>query len=542
MRSKLFKCLALAGAMTASVVSIHPGAAFAAQTLPQLTGGGPALTASSYDTTITSFDGTKIAATVYVPNAPANTPVPLVVHSNPWGAHRMTQLDPKGLVEGIFYSKSEAAAKIANQNGYFLISYDERGWGDSGGTDEMMGAAYEGKDFQAVLDWAETNLGPQLARRNGQMVVGMLGYSYGGGFQLLGASLDSRVAVMVPALTWHSFVTSLGPGLPIYQPRISWAKLLRSSGQLFGNSMNPTLLSATKDIFKNGDASSSIPTLFNLAADNGPNAYCDAGFTPAPGQSTPRIPTFLVQGWQDSLFVANEAFATAQCLRNVIGSDVRVLIQQYGHTIPGQGDFPSEDGKLAVAMEQTPHCGSQSFSLPEAMYSFIDENIRGVQRSGPHVDIPVNCVTVDDNTGFVLNALPSGGTNHSVQSQDVSGTGNQATFVPLYTASGSKALAGIPHMKITITSSDSAPWAYFGIGIQRAGSRSFELLDNQIFPIHGKGSFDTDMTGVSANLASGDVIGIYASNKEKQFAYGAQPLNMPNYSFSGTFTLPPFLN
>jgi ABC-2 type transport system ATP-binding protein len=531
--------LAAAVMLAASSFCCLSGTAKAA---PPLTGGGPALAATNYDVTVTSFDGTQIAVTVWVPKSPANTPVPLVVHSNAWAGHRMSTLDPKGLVDKIFYSQSEEAAKLAYQNGYFLVTYDERGWGDSGGTDEMMNAGYNGKDFVAVLNWADAHLGPQVARRNGKLVVGTLGYSYGGGFQLLGASLDSRVAVMVPALTWNSFVTSLGPGQPTYQPRTQWAKLLRLTGQLFGKKMNPVLLDAVPDIARNGDAATSIPTLFALAASNGPNAYCDAAYTPAPGQHRPAVPTYLVQGWQDTLFNAREAYATAECLRQT-GADVRVLIQQYGHTIPGQGDFPAEDGTIAVAMEENPHCGGlRSFSLPEAMYSFIDENIRGTARSGPHVDIPANCVTVDDDNGFTLPILPTTDSiTYTVASQTVSGTGKSATFVPLYRALTGHSLAGIPHMKVTVSSTSGTPWAYFGIGIKRAGG-SPQLLDQQLYPIHGSGTFETDMVPVSMRLSPGDQVGIYASNVEKQFAYKKQPKTMPVYQFSGTFNLPQFID
>jgi pimeloyl-ACP methyl ester carboxylesterase len=453
----------------------------------------------------------------------------------------MKTLDPQGFMEKIFYKQSEEAAKIANQNGYFLLSYDERGWDDSGGTDELMSPDYNGKDFKAILDWAESNLGPQLARRNGQLVVGTLGYSYGGVYQLLASSVDNRVAAMVPALTWHAFMSGIARGLPTYQPKVSWLKLLNTAGKAFSNP-NPTFIQANSDIAKNGDASTYLPALADLVKGNGANAYCDEGVTPAPGQTRPNIPTWLVQGWQDSLLTPNEAYETAKCLRNQANNDVRVLIQQYGHSLPFTVKFPPGDGLIAIGMEENPTCGGVTFNLPQAMYSFIDENIRGAQRSGPHVDVPVNCVTVDDNTGFVVDALPTTGSSYTVQTQTVSGTGSKATFVPLYTATGSKATAGIPHMNVTITSSNNAPWAYFGIGIKRAGSRQFELLDNQAFPIHGKGSFDTDMIGVSANLAKGDVVGIYASNKESMFSYSAQPSMMPAYSFSGTFTLPEFLN
>jgi len=372
-------------------------------------------------------------------------------------------------------------------------------------------------------------------------VVGMLGYSYGAGVQLVGASLDSRIAAIVPALTWHSFPTTLAPGYPIPQPKVTWFNLLTTAGRLFGRSMNPALLSATPDIGRNGDAAAGLSALLGQTAGNGPNTYCDAGATPGPGQSLPKVPTYLVQGWQDTLFPANQAYANAQCLRNA-GNDVRVLIQQYGHTIPLQTHFPAADGTLLIAMEENPTCNGHTFNLPQAMYSFIDQNIRGAQGSGPYVDIPQNCVTVDDSTGFVLDALPVAGENYQVPSQAVNGTGSHATFIPLYTATASRAIAGIPHLNVTVTSSDGAPWAYFGIGIQRAGSRRFELLDDQVLPIHGQGHFDADMIGVSANLAKGDVIGLYASNEESQYTYGGQPWNMPGYAFSGNVSLPAFLN
>jgi pimeloyl-ACP methyl ester carboxylesterase len=510
-----------------------------------LTGGGPALT-QSIDTTITitSFDGTKIAATLFTPNAPANTPVPLILHGNPWGGHRMTALHGTGITAPFLYTQSEEAVALAVENGYYAISFDERGWGDSGGTDEMMSAAYNGKDIEAVLNWADSHLGTQLARdaSTGKMVVGTLGYSYGGSFQLLGASLDSRIQVMVPALTWHYLADSLGPGLPGLQPKTQWSQLLLVLGQVFGSQMNPTLVSFSKSVPKKGDEQDFTP-LLDLAGPNGPNAYCgDTQFGPAPGQSLPAVPIFLVQGWKDSLFTANEGIQNAECLR-AGGADVRLLVQQYGHQIPFSSPVPFKDGLIAVGMEQTPHCGNQSFDLTEAMFSFVDEVMFGPNHYAKHVDIPENCFTVDDNTGFTLNSIPASGQQYNVRiAQKVSGGGKNATFVPLYTATGNKAFAGIPHMTVNINSSDN-PYAYFGIGVQRSGSRTVDLVDVQLYPIHGSGNFDADLVGVSVNLSKGDQIGIYAANEAPMFKYRtSESRQPPSFSFTGTFTLPPAMN
>jgi len=503
---------------------------------PPLSGGGPALTQTSYDTKITSFDGTKIAATVFVPNAPANTPVPLIVHSHGWGARRMTSLDPKGIAN-LFYQPPEQAVKIANENGYYVISYSERGWGDSGGTDEVMSPAYEGKDFEAVLDWAEANLGPQLALRDGKLAVGLLGYSYGAAFQLMGASLDERVAVIVPALIGHS---GFPPGLPTPQPQSAWGQLLQAGAIAGSAKLDPIYVQGSKESLQTGVFPQS---LIDLTAANWPSAYCDFDVDPNPGQFVPHVPTFLVQGWNDTLFSVNEGLKNAQCLRDKGGADVHLLIQQYGHTLPGQLRIPKGDGVTGVAMQAQVDCGDGgNFNLAEAMYSFIDEHLRGVAASGPHVDVPQTCVTLDDNTGMTfdtIDAIPTGNTPYVVSATTVSGP----NFIPLYTASAQKILLGIPHMAINVAVADSAtPYAFFGIGIQRVGSSTATLLDDQIFPIHGTGDFDTDMLGVETVLNAGDVVGIMASNSSDQYAYPTPESETPaTYTFSGTFSLP-FLN
>ena len=527
----MFRSTAIRLSAALAVSALVQGLAVAATTLSPLTGGGPALTQTSYDATVISFDGTPIEITVFVPNAPANTPVPLMINGNPWGGHRLETLPVQGLINKAFFTESEAAAQTANENGYFLISYDERGWGDSGGVDELMSPGYEGKDLQAILDWAQDNLGPQLAYRNGQLVAGMEGWSYGGANQLMGASLDPRISVIVPALTWNSLVTSLAPGLPTPQPKGEWSSLLLLTAEFMGATLNPSFKTDMQDA-ANGEVD---PGLIQMATPNGPNAYCSGGVDPNPGQSLPTIPVFLVQGWADTLFSANQAVANAQCLRQS-SPDVRLLIQQYGHSLPFSQKIPNGDGIIGVAMQDQITCGTQTFKLSDAMYSFVDQYIRGPAASGPSVNVPQTCVTLDDSSGLVLDSIPVGNTSFTIVSTSIKRT----TFIPLYTVTTPRALAGIPHLTITITAdkSDEPPYAYFGIGVKRKGSLSDTLLDDQVLPIQGAGSYDADMIGVAASLNAGDVVGVIADVSSSQYDYGKISRKAGNYSVSGTFSLP----
>lgn len=497
-----------------------------------LEGGGPALHLSHYDTTVISFDGTPIAITVFVPEAPANTPVPLVVHSHGWGTHRMHALRPHGAFTRAFWTKSEDAARIANDNGYYVISYDERGWGQSGGTDQVMDPAYEGRDFQAVLDWAEANLGPQLARRDGKLQVGTLGYSYGGGYQLMAASIDDRVAVSVPALAWYAFPSAVGPGEPLPQPRSQWLRLLVTVGKAFGNSMYPNLMPDLWQAAKDGIAPQWIIDLGNT---RGANAYCEGHPDLTMNQHIPTIPMLLVQGWQDTLMNANQAIANARCLRKA-GGDVHLLIQEYGHMLPVAQPIPPGDGITGVGMQTTVHCGSYTFRLDEAMYSFIDATVRGSQHSGPHVDLPRNCLTLDDTQGIAPDTLPEPSARYTLDAQTV----RDSRFIPLYTATGARSLAGIPHAQLTIASPGGADaYAYVGLAVRPAREAQAQLVDDQVLPLHGAGTYDGDLVGVSTMLHAGDVLGVLASNANPQFSYQTPQSRRPAaYTLSGSVAIP----
>lgn len=164
---------------------------------------------------------TKIAFTVFQPKLAKNQPAPLVLDSPGWGRKRYQSLAKNS--SGGYEDPTKTAARKAWESGYFVITFDQRGFGDSGGKAHVEDPALEGRDISQLLDWAETHLSPQLAYRNGNPVVSALGYSYGGGYQLIGSAIDPRIDAIVPTDTWNNLIFSLEPhgGL-----KSDWAALL----------------------------------------------------------------------------------------------------------------------------------------------------------------------------------------------------------------------------------------------------------------------------------------------------------------------------
>lgn len=124
---------------------------------------------------------------------------PLVLHSHGYGGRRMVE--------------ASAFAQRLLDTGYYLISIDERGNGESSGTVRIMSPDFEGRNLVAVLDWAESL--PALQRRaDGSMLVGSYGGSYGGMYQfpLMGADPRQRLRVIAPDITPHDLTYSLNSG------------------------------------------------------------------------------------------------------------------------------------------------------------------------------------------------------------------------------------------------------------------------------------------------------------------------------------------
>jgi hypothetical protein len=157
------------------------------------------------------------------------------------------------MMHGPGYSSSRAESGFDNyrNDGYTVISWDPRGFGDSSGSAKVMDPEYEGRYLIGVLDWIEQNL-DYLAWRNesnqefisrpidgistaggDNLLVGSQGGSYGGGYQLLLISVDpkKRLDAIAPDITWHDVRDALNPGDVI---KTVWGSALTALGTSSG--------------------------------------------------------------------------------------------------------------------------------------------------------------------------------------------------------------------------------------------------------------------------------------------------------------------
>lgn len=159
----------------------------------------------SYDETIESHDGTEIAMTVYRPaEATAENPVPMILHSHGWSGSR---------------TSSGGAFRRELDRGFGVLSFDQRGHGDSGGQANVQNPDLEGRDVIEVLDYVEErpwvarsrgNAGTRPEGRASDPMVFAMGRSYGGAYQLVGALTETerrgytRFDALAPQLTSSS--------------------------------------------------------------------------------------------------------------------------------------------------------------------------------------------------------------------------------------------------------------------------------------------------------------------------------------------------
>ena len=142
--------------------------------------------------------------------------VPMVLHSHGWGGSRTT--DP-------------AAFSYLTDAGFGVLSFDQRGFGESGGQAYIENPDVEGKDVQRIVDLVAAQPWVQK-QKPGDPVLGAIGGSYGGGYQFVGAFSElrdkgaTRFDALVPEITWFSLTQSL---FPQGVPRTEWATALTAA-------------------------------------------------------------------------------------------------------------------------------------------------------------------------------------------------------------------------------------------------------------------------------------------------------------------------
>jgi ABC-2 type transport system ATP-binding protein len=284
--------------------------------------------ASARDFTVTSFDGTTISAHFFPGNGvDAAHPAPTILEGPGWSIPGDTDTEGGPGIAALF-----GVPGISGfiKHGYNVVTWDPRGFGQSGGTVQIDDPRFEARDVQALIDYVAKQPEAQLdqsctttkkkrkrakkrKRRAKKLVtcatspndptIGMAGASYGGGIQLVAAAIDKRIDAIAPTMAWHSLISSLFPDDNI---KFGWGSLLVAlgiEGSLPGGVTAPATAAGRQDphfysIFTNGLATGTVSDADRAwMASHGPGDLVDQI----------HVPTLLIQGTVDTLFPLDEA-------------------------------------------------------------------------------------------------------------------------------------------------------------------------------------------------------------------------------------------
>jgi hypothetical protein len=173
---------------TATVATCHRGEPSTPVTATPVPG-----SASDWD--ITSFDGTVLRAHWFpladydtTSDGGSATTHPTILMGPGWSLPGDTDTSDS---PGQSLLGADAISTLFHA-GYNVLTWDPRGFGQSGGEAEVDSPAYEAKDVSTLIDWVATRPGVQLDAP-GDPRMGMVGGSYGGGIQFVTAATDCRV-------------------------------------------------------------------------------------------------------------------------------------------------------------------------------------------------------------------------------------------------------------------------------------------------------------------------------------------------------------
>lgn len=452
--------------------------------------------------------------------------------------------------------------------GYTVISIDQRGHGESGGTVRVMDPDYAGEDLVQIVDWAETHL-DFLKYREDNLLLGAVGGSYGGGFQYLlyNVDPDHRMDAMVPQITWHDLTYSLNPGDVTKNYWLLFLALAGDAGS--GGSMDPLLRSSILD----GLLQNRFPDpMLDFVHYHSPSYFFDnerslelldsgntqdylldpiTGRIPVTGDGRYIIKTartnqypvdvLMFQGMRDSLFPFNDAYENYLSMKKA-GGDVRLLTYPFSHHYfaPNAGLVQETLQSLGFYGEALPEFATEGLgaltdcgdiNINDATVAWFDEKLLGrgnaddVITSGQQI-----CYTLAPGDAVHAPEVTVGGASFPVATPILNtpvpvvlGANPVPVIVPLTTLESDGVIAGIPTASLTVGTGLEALDAqcleatdpilhlgtcdammYVGVGVIRNGLSVPELIDEQVMPVRGFGAHDLELVGIAERLQAGD--------------------------------------
>jgi ABC-2 type transport system ATP-binding protein len=407
--------------------------------------------AGRFDATTVSADGSVIAFTVYVPEIAAGNSAPLVLEGHGWGGKRTRDLDTKAY--DALANTPLQTAKLALDSGvqggkkpsrgWYVISFDQRGFGESGGFANVMDPEIEGRDVSAIIDWARLNLAALALRKNAsgamQAVVGAVGLSYGGGFQTIGAGVDKRIGAIVPTTTWNDMRYSLYD-----TPKSEYLSLLLAVGVAGKGRVESFAYQGLVDANTTGQVSADFS---RRMYEHSPVSYCQGDST---AMRQPGIPAFFIQASNDILFNLNEGIDSFQCYRKN-NRKSKFMAVRFGHPdVLINNSMP----KFTEENVACSGAGNASISVARLAFSFLSQNLvdsrLDARRAPDYLTIPdLRAVLEDGNVTSGVKGETAEGRCYEVASLSGSNNGSASiqrggTTLPAVPGTITELLTGLP--------------------------------------------------------------------------------------------------
>ena len=436
-------------------------------------------------------DGTQIALTVFRPaGASAAQKVPVVLHSHGWGGSRETSVD--GLVKPYLDA------------GFGVVSFDQRGHGDSSGQAHIQDPTRETEDVKAVIDFVA---GLEWVRLEGpdDPVLAAIGGSYGGGYQTMTA-LDeiadegrTRFDALAPQITWYDLPASLAPQKV---PRTAWTALLYAAGAgMVPQHVHEAYVWGAStgqwpDGTLYGQPVPGAPDVDRLFAKHSPRAFVERGIRID-------VPMLLRQGASDNLFDLNEGLKIFERALTA-GARARSYFVSFngGHALPNAVP-PGEPADV-----QTGGGVDACTDFTKTTIEFFRRVFAGASTGGV-LPARYNLTAVDGETCLRLDGL-SGRKKVTV---DPAGAGGIATTAaggaPLHLpiGQGPLTIAGVPKLSGRVTSAALDGRAFFGLAIGTTPADA-RVVHNNLLPLRRAlpvtdAPFEIELPGVVAEVPEG---------------------------------------
>ncbi|MFC7818630.1 alpha/beta fold hydrolase [Streptomyces sp. NPDC057367] len=204
------------------------------------------------------------------------------------------------LAHGFGGSKADLRdqAEDLARDGYAVLTWSARGFGESTGKIGLNAPDGEVADVSRLIDWLAGRPEVRLDEK-GDPRVGVAGGSYGGAVSLLAAGYDDRVDAIAPAVTYWNLSDALFPNGVLKK---LWAGIFVNLGGGCDR-FEDELCRMYQRVAESGKPDAEATELLD---ERSPQAVADRI----------DVPTLLVQGQTDSLFPLGQADLAAEAIRD----------------------------------------------------------------------------------------------------------------------------------------------------------------------------------------------------------------------------------